>query len=55
MIQLATHGMPAGAGRKGGRAPKKKSHSSVQPTDENRVPLTCIISHRDKANPSNDA
>lgn len=40
MFKLTTHGMPAGAGCKGGRAPKKKSHSSAQLTDENSVSLT---------------
>lgn len=41
ITQLATHGMPSAAGRKGGRAPRKKTRSALLPTDENRVPLRC--------------
>ena len=41
ITQLATHGMPSGAGRKGGRAPRKKKRSVPLPTDENHVPLRC--------------
>ena len=33
--------MPSAAGRKGGRAPRKKTRSALLPTDENRVPLRC--------------
>ena len=40
MTPLALEGMPAGAGRKGGRAPRKRSRTKSIPTDENRVPLT---------------
>ena len=40
MTKMATHGMPTGAGRKGGRAPRKKG-CALLPTDENRVPLQC--------------
>ena len=32
--------MPAGAGRNGGKTPRKKSASTHVPTDENRVPLS---------------
>ena len=41
MTQLATHRMPTGAGRKGGRAPRKNGRSAPLPTDENRVLLRC--------------
>ena len=40
MTPLALQGMPAGAGRKGGRAPRKRTRTTLIPTDENRVPLT---------------
>lgn len=40
MTPLTLQGMPAGAGRKGGRAPRKRSRTTLIPTDENRVPLT---------------
>ena len=40
LTKLAKHGMPSGAGRKGGRPAKKKvSQSKHVLTDENRVPL----------------
>ena len=38
LSELAIHGMPAGAGRKGGKTPRKKRHSQIS-TDENRIPL----------------
>ena len=42
LMQLASHGMPAGVGRKGGKAAKKKVPRKRAPTEENRVPLaTC--------------
>ena len=40
LMQLASHGMPAGAGRKGGKAAKKKAPRKHATTEENRVPLT---------------
>ena len=40
MTQMATHGMPTGVGRKGGRAPRKKGRALLS-TDENRVPPQC--------------
>ena len=36
---LGSHGMPAGAGRKGGKVAKKKVTRKCHPMDENRVPL----------------
>ena len=40
LTKLAKHGLPSGAGCKGGRPPKKKvSQSKHVLTDENRVPL----------------
>lgn len=39
MAPLALQGMPASAGRKGGRVVRKKVHASLVPTDENCVPL----------------
>ena len=39
LMQLASHGMPAGAGRKGGKAAKKKAPRKHATTEENRVPL----------------
>lgn len=39
LMQLGTHGMPAGAGRKGGKLPKKKTTKRGAPSDENRVTL----------------
>ena len=39
-MQLGTHGMPAGAGRKGGKVAKKKQTAKrLAPSDENRVAL----------------
>ena len=46
MTPLALEGMPAGAGRKGGRAPRKRSRTKLIPTDENRVPLTPTSSNK---------
>ena len=40
MTPLDLQGMPAGAGRKGGRVPRKRNQTTSIPTDENRVPLT---------------
>lgn len=39
LSELGSHGMPARAGRKGGKAAKKKATRKRNPTDENRVPL----------------
>ena len=45
LMQMAIHGMPAGAGRKGGKAAKKKVPPKRAPTEENRVSLaTCYSS-----------
>ena len=41
LTQLASHGMPANAGRKVGKAPRKKTTRSVI-TSENRIPLQSI-------------
>jgi len=41
MTQLASHGMPANAGRKVGKASRKKTTHSVI-TSENRIPLQSI-------------
>ena len=38
MTPLALEGMPAGAGRKGGRVARKKVRGSLVLSDENRVP-----------------
>jgi len=55
LMRIATHDMPAGAGRKGGKVPKKKVKAKQLPSDDNRVPLlpsvtvkpsTVIISHQ---------
>ena len=40
LMKMSKHGMPAGAGRKGGKTPRKKSASTHVPTDENRIPLS---------------
>ena len=42
LTQLATHGMPAHAGRKGGKAPRKKAAPRLLPTTENRILLQNI-------------
>ena len=39
LTELATHGMPAGAGRKGGKPVKKRKQQRRTQTDEVRVPL----------------
>ena len=39
LTELATHGMPAGAGRKGGKLPKKKPRRKRVCDEENRIPL----------------
>ena len=39
--QLAVHDMPAAAGRKGGKLPKKRANHSYVSTNENRIPLKC--------------
>ena len=39
LMELASSGMPAGAGRKGGRAPRKRGKPKLAPVDENRTPL----------------
>ena len=39
--KLAVHGMPAAAGCKGGKLPRKKKNQSTILTDEKRVPLKC--------------
>ena len=36
---IGTHGMPAGAGKKGEKPAKKKGPKKSIPTDENRIPL----------------
>ena len=36
------YGMPAGAGRKGGKAPRKKAAAHSVPTNENYIPLQNI-------------
>ena len=35
LMKMSKHGMPAGAGRKGGKVPRKKGTSSHVPSDEN--------------------
>ena len=42
LTQIASHGMPATAGRKGGKAPRKKTAPRPVLTSENRVPLQTI-------------
>ena len=39
LTQLASHGMPANARRKGGKAPRKKTAPRSVITSENRIPL----------------
>lgn len=39
LSELGAYGMPAGAGRKGGKVARKKTRTKPNPTDENRVPL----------------
>jgi len=39
LTKLSTHGMPAGADKKGGKVARKKTGIKPQLTDENRVPL----------------
>ena len=39
LMQMAVHGMPPGAGSKGGKAARKKGKPKQAPSDENRVPL----------------
>ena len=52
LMKMSKHGMPAGAGRKGGKIPKKKSTSTHVPTDENRVPLSATQSAANTGNSS---
>ena len=40
LTQLSTHGMPAGAGKKGGKTARKRTSKKSIPTDENRIPLS---------------
>ena len=40
ITQLSTHGMPAGAGEKGGKVARKKTGKKSIPADENRIPLS---------------
>lgn len=50
---LAMHGMPAGAGRKGGKLPKRKTPSCSRiRTDENTVPLRCGQANLQAVDPS---
>ena len=42
LMQLASHGMPAGAGFKGGKAAKNKAPRKRATTKENRVPLATV-------------
>ena len=39
LSELAIHDMPAGAGHKGGKVPKRKCRSQLSSTNENRIPL----------------
>ena len=39
LMELASHGMPAGAGRKGGKVAKKKVQRKAAPSEENRISL----------------
>ena len=39
LMQMAVHGMPPGAGNKGGKVARKKGKPKQAPTDENRVPM----------------
>ena len=47
-MKMSKHGMPAGAGRKGGKIPRKKSTSKHLPTD--RVPLSSTQSAANTGN-----
>ena len=40
-IKLAVHDMPAAAGRKGGKLPRKRVNRSYVSTNENHIPLKC--------------
>ena len=58
LTQLAQHGMPAGAGRKGGKPAKKKQPRKKAPSEENRIPLStntnssCSIQSQPPPDPS---
>ena len=39
LMKMAVHGMPPGAGHKGGKASRKRAKQKQVPSDENRVPL----------------
>ena len=39
LMRIATHDMPAGAGRKNKKAPRKKAKPKQLPSDDNRIPL----------------
>ena len=54
LTQLSMHGMPAAAGRKGTKMPRKKTSKKSLPVDDNRIPLSAAPVSSDPVTPISD-